>query len=102
MTLTTEQKRLVRSTWALVMPIQDEAARLFYGRLFEIDPSTKPLFTSTDMAEQGKKLKVGLVTDIGGLNAMRATGSKKSITRAWARPCCGRWSRGWEGSSRPR
>ena len=56
MTLTTEQKQLVRSSWALVMPIQDEAARLFYGRLFEIDPSTKPLFASTDMAEQGKML----------------------------------------------
>jgi len=39
-----------------VAPIQDEAARLFYDRLFEIDPSTRPLFASTDMAEQGKKL----------------------------------------------
>ena len=56
MTLTAEQKRLVRSSWALVAPIQDEAARLFYDRLFEIDPSTRPLFASTDMAEQGKKL----------------------------------------------
>jgi len=56
MTLTAEQKRLVRSSWTLVAPIQDEAARLFYDRLFEIDPSTRPLFASTDMAEQGKKL----------------------------------------------
>ena len=56
MTLTAEQKRLIRSSWALVAPIQDEAARLFYDRLFEIDPSTRPLFASTDMAEQGKKL----------------------------------------------
>ena len=56
MSLTAEQKRLVRSSWALVMPIQDEAARLFYDRLFEIDPSTRSLFASTHMTEQGKKL----------------------------------------------
>src|SRR3712207_375717 len=47
---------MVRSTWAMVVPISDDAAKLFYGRLFEIDPSTRPLFADTDMAEQGKKL----------------------------------------------
>jgi hemoglobin-like flavoprotein len=51
-----EQKEMVRSTWAMVVPISDDAAKLFYGRLFEIDPSTQPLFAETDMAEQGKKL----------------------------------------------
>ena len=54
--LGSEQKEMVRSTWAMVIPISDDAAQLFYGRLFEIDPSTKPLFAETDMAEQGKKL----------------------------------------------
>ncbi len=56
MTLTLEQKEIVRSTWAMVVPIAEDAARLFYGRLFEVDPSTKPLFARTNMAEQGKKL----------------------------------------------
>ena len=56
MTLTPQHELLVRSTWALVKPIREEAARLFYGRLLEIDPSTRPLFASTDMTEQGKKL----------------------------------------------
>ena len=56
MSLTPEQKRLVRSTWALVRPIQEEAARLFYGRLFEVDPSTRPLFAHSDMARQGRML----------------------------------------------
>jgi hemoglobin-like flavoprotein len=56
LSITSAQKELVRSTWVHVLPISDEAARLFYGRLFEIDPSTKPLFASTDMAEQGRKL----------------------------------------------
>jgi hemoglobin-like flavoprotein len=72
MTLTAEQKRLVRSTWALVMPIQDEAARLFYGRLFEIDPSTKPLFASTDMAEQGKMLMQMINVAVAGLERLDA------------------------------
>ena len=56
MTLTPEQKQLVRSSWALVRPIQEEAARLFYGRLFEVDPSTRPLFAHSDMARQGRML----------------------------------------------
>ncbi len=56
MTLTLEQKELVRSTWAMVVPISDDAASLFYNRLFELDPSTRPLFSHANMAEQGKKL----------------------------------------------
>ena len=56
MSLTPEQKRLVRSTWALVRPIQEEAARLFYGRLFETDPSTRHLFAHSDMKRQGRML----------------------------------------------
>ncbi len=56
MTLTPEHKELVRSTWAMVVPISEVAAGLFYNRLFEVDPSTRPLFSHTNMAEQGKKL----------------------------------------------
>src|SRR5919202_3050797 len=72
MTLTAEQKQLVRSTWAMVAPIQEEAARLFYGRLFEIDPSTKPLFASTDMAKQGKKLMQTIAVVVAGLEQLDA------------------------------
>ena len=72
MSLTAEQKRLVRSSWALVMPMQEEAARLFYGRLFEIDPSTKPLFASTDMAEQGKKLMQMINVAVASLERLDA------------------------------
>ena len=67
MNLTPEQKQLVRSTWALMEPIQDDAARLFYGRLFEIDPSTRPLFASTDMAEQAEKFMQTITTTVAGL-----------------------------------
>jgi hemoglobin-like flavoprotein len=72
MTLTAEQKRLVRSSWALVAPIQDEAARLFYDRLFEIDPSTRPLFASTDMTEQGKKLMQMINVAVASLERLDA------------------------------
>src|SRR5215213_5875529 len=72
MTLTPEQKQLVRSTWALVVPIQEEAARLFYGRLFEMEPSIRPLFASSDMAEQGKKLMQAISVAVAGLERLEA------------------------------
>jgi len=61
-TLTSEQMQLVRSTWEMVVPIQDDAARLFYARLFEIDPSTRALFASADMAEQREKFMKTITT----------------------------------------
>jgi hypothetical protein len=37
--MTSEQVALVRSSFAKVVPIKETAADLFYGRLFELDPS---------------------------------------------------------------
>ena len=53
--MTLDQKQLVQNTWEKVLPIADSAATLFYGRLFELDPSTRPLFTHTNMPDQRKK-----------------------------------------------
>jgi len=39
----------------MVVPIADTAAELFYGRLFELEPSYRAMFKN-DMTEQGKKL----------------------------------------------
>jgi hemoglobin-like flavoprotein len=66
-TLTSEQKRLVRSTWEMVITNQDDAARLFYARLFEIDPSTRALFASANMAEQGEKFMKTITTMVAEL-----------------------------------
>lgn len=66
--MTPEQKTLVKSTWTKVVPIADTAASLFYGKLFEIDPSTQPLFKSTDMPEQRKKLMQAIGTVVAGLD----------------------------------
>ncbi len=63
-----EQKSLVKSTWAMVVPIADTAAGLFYDRLFVIDTSTRSMFTSTNMTEQRKKLMQALAFVINGLD----------------------------------
>ncbi len=53
--MTPEQKTIVQDTWAAVVPIQEQAAELFYGRLFSEYPEVKPMFKG-DMQEQGEKL----------------------------------------------
>src|SRR5215467_950222 len=55
MTLTTRQIELVQNSFAQVAPIADTAAQLFYGHLFELDPSLRSMFKG-DMKEQGRKL----------------------------------------------
>jgi hypothetical protein len=47
--MTPEQVTLVQQSFAQVAPIADQAAAMFYDRLFEIAPAVKPLFPS-DMA----------------------------------------------------
>ena len=53
--MTPQQIELVKKTWVIVVPIADTAAELFYGRLFELEPSYRAMFKH-DMTEQGKKL----------------------------------------------
>lgn len=65
--MTPEQKTLVQSTFAQVVPIAPQAAELFYGRLFELDPALKPLFTG-DMTEQGRKLMATLGVAVNALD----------------------------------
>lgn len=62
--LTTEQISMIRDSWEKVVPIADQAAALFYGRLFELDPALRPMFKG-DMTEQGKKLMqmIGVAVD---------------------------------------
>lgn len=65
--MTPQQIALVQSSWRAVAPIQGKAAELFYGKLFELDPSLRPLFKS-DMAEQGRKLMSMISTVVGMLD----------------------------------
>jgi hemoglobin-like flavoprotein len=49
------QIELVQESWQQVLPVANDAAQLFYVRLFELDPSLRGMFRG-DMEEQGKKL----------------------------------------------
>jgi len=67
--MTPEEINLVKESWAKVTPIADTAAELFYGKLFELDPSVKPLFKG-DMKEQGRKLMGILNTAVNALDKL--------------------------------
>lgn len=69
--MTPEQIELVKSSWAKVLPIADTAAELFYGKLFNLDPSLKPLFKG-DMKEQGRKLMKMINTAVSSLDRLDA------------------------------
>ena len=64
--LTLMQVELVQSSFAIIAPIADDAAALFYRRLFEIDPSLEPMFKG-EMAEQRRKLMQMLTAAVKGL-----------------------------------
>ncbi|MEW8223198.1 MAG: globin family protein [Candidatus Thiodiazotropha taylori] len=65
--MTPEQITHVKSSWSKVEPIADQAAALFYGRLFEVYPEVKPYFKG-DMEAQGKKLMSMIGTAVGSLD----------------------------------
>ncbi len=64
--MTPDQVRSIQDSFTKVAPISEQAAALFYGRLFEIAPEVKPLFRG-DMNEQGRKLMATLAVVVNGL-----------------------------------
>ena len=64
--MTPDQVQLVQQSFSKVVPIADQAAMLFYDRLFEIAPPVKAMFPA-DMAEQRKKLIGMLAAVVNGL-----------------------------------
>lgn len=67
--LTEAQIALVQSSFATIAPIADDAAVLFYNRLFEIDPSLRQMFKG-EMAEQRRKLMQMLSAAVKGLQRL--------------------------------
>jgi len=65
--MTPIQVGLVQESWKQVLPIKDEAAQMFYRRLFELDPSLQPLFKG-EMAEQRRKLMAMIGVAVGSLD----------------------------------
>jgi hemoglobin-like flavoprotein len=60
---------LVKESFRKIVPIADQAAAIFYARLFELDPDLRPMFRG-DMAEQGRKLMMMLATAVGALDRL--------------------------------
>ena len=69
--MTPKQIGLIRASWDKVFPIAEQAAELFYGKLFELNPELKPLF-KTDLKEQGKKLMIMIDTVVKSLDNLEA------------------------------
>ena len=79
--LTNTQKTLVQESFAAVRPIADDAAALFYRRLFELDPSLERMFKG-DMAEQRRKLMQMLTAAVKGLDRLEQLVPTRTTTRS--------------------
>lgn len=67
--MTSHQIEIVKQSFARIMSFQDQAAELFYCRLFELDPSLRLMFRS-DMTEQKQKLMLALGMVVSSLEKM--------------------------------
>jgi hemoglobin-like flavoprotein len=65
--LNQRQKILVQESFTRVLPIAALAADIFYGRLFQLAPALRPLF-SADLEDQGHKLMKMLAYCVGALD----------------------------------
>lgn len=65
------QVEIVQSSFAKVLPIADQAAGIFYRKLFEIAPQVRPMFKG-DMTEQGAKLMSTLRVIVNGLSDLES------------------------------
>jgi hemoglobin-like flavoprotein len=65
--VTERQKQIVSETFPLIREMALPVSLLFYGRLFDLDPSLRQLF-KIDMKEQSKKLIATLDTLVEGID----------------------------------
>ncbi|HET8715627.1 MAG TPA: globin family protein [Holophagaceae bacterium] len=71
--ITREQKQLVQTSWAMVQPIRDAAAGLFYEALFHRDPSLRALFPP-DLEDQKRKLMTAVNAAVASLDDLDRLG----------------------------
>jgi hemoglobin-like flavoprotein len=79
------QDQVIRESFEIVHEMPEAIAMLFYGRLFTLDPSLRPLF-QTDMRTQSKKLMDTLASVVDSLEHldrmrpfMRELGRKHAV-----------------------
>src|SRR5437762_5819967 len=65
------QAKLVQDSFAKVAPISEQAAAIFYDRLFEVAPAVKAMFPA-DMKEQRKKLMATLAVVVNALSNLES------------------------------
>jgi hemoglobin-like flavoprotein len=66
MSLTNDQKALIRTSFQKISLHSDEVAASFYKRLFDLDPFVRPLFKS-DMRDQQRKFMQTVGTLVAAL-----------------------------------
>jgi hemoglobin-like flavoprotein len=66
-----DQIKLVQQTFGKVAPISEQAAVMFYDRLFEVAPAVRAMFPA-DMTEQRKKLMSTLAVVVSGLSDLES------------------------------
>jgi hemoglobin-like flavoprotein len=67
--VTPQQIDLVQASWKQVVPVAESVAQMFYGRLFFLDPSLRPMFLG-DMRDQGRKVMAMISYTVNGLNRL--------------------------------
>lgn len=65
--MTSEQIHLIKTSFAKIEPVTEEAAVLFYAKLFDLDPDLRALFKG-GIREQGLKLMQMLELAVNGLD----------------------------------
>jgi hemoglobin-like flavoprotein len=66
--MTSEKRVLVQQSWRQVVPIADTAARLFYDRLFKLDPRLRGMFDGVELKSQRSKLIKALAMVVDALD----------------------------------
>jgi class 3 adenylate cyclase/hemoglobin-like flavoprotein/predicted Ser/Thr protein kinase len=61
---------LVQSSWESIVGRREEAARVFYSRLFEIAPAVRPMFAHVDIRTQGAMLMNMITAAVRGLDRL--------------------------------
>lgn len=62
-----QQIQLLETSFGEIAAVRDQAAALFYERLFAHDPGLRAMFGQADMAMQGQKLLAALGFVVAGL-----------------------------------
>ena len=68
--MTPRQQQLIQASFAQVAPIADQAAIIFYDRLFELDPSIRSMFAHTDMPAQRRNLMQTLTVVVKSIDKL--------------------------------